>query len=44
MCQGGLIWFAELLILRKCELWAVLYKPLQMQKEAVVIDAKNLLS
>lgn len=40
----GLIWFIEPVNLRKSELWAVLCKPLQVKKEAVVIDAKNLLS
>lgn len=44
ICRGGLIWFVELANLRKSELWAVLRKPLQVKKEAVVIDAKNLLS
>lgn len=44
VCRGGLIWFVELENLRKSELWAVLHKPLQVKKEAVVIDAKNLLS
>ena len=44
ICRGGLIWFVELVNLRKSELWAVLRKPLQVKKEAVVIDAKNLLS
>lgn len=44
ICRGGLIWFVELGNLRKSELWAVLCKPLQVKKEAVVIDAKNLLS
>lgn len=44
ICRGGLIWFVELVNLRKSELWAVLHKPLQVKKEAVVIDAKNLLS
>lgn len=43
-CRGGLIWFVELVNLRKSELWAVLRKPLRVEKEAVVIDAKNLLS
>lgn len=44
VCKGGLIWFVELVNLRKSELWAVLRKPLQVKKEEVVIDAKNLLS
>lgn len=44
ICRGGLIWFIELVNLRKSELWAVLHKPLQVKKEAVVIDARNLLS
>lgn len=43
-CRDGLIWFIEPVNLRKSELWAVLCKPLQVKKEAVVIDAKNLLS
>lgn len=43
-CRDGLIWFIEPASLRKSELWAVLCKPLQVKKEAVVIDAKNLLS
>lgn len=43
-CRNGLIWFVEPVNLRKSELWAVLCKPLQVKKEVVVIDAKNLLS
>lgn len=43
-CRDGLIWFIEPGNLRKSELWAVLCKPLQVKKEAVVMDAKNLLS
>lgn len=44
ICRGGSIWFIELVNLRKSELWAVLCKPLQVKKEVVVTDAKNLLS
>lgn len=43
-CRDGLIRFIEPVNLRKSELWAVLCKPLQVKKEVVVIDAKNLLS